>query len=96
MNDLISRWVVLADLKKSIWWAKKASVDCKREIELLESIYEGIEKMPSAVEPLESEFGTGTFSMSVYDVEEVHENCTVQVLKNSMTGERSLGWWKND
>ena len=31
----------------------------------------------------------------VYDTEELHTNCTVQVLKNSITGEISVGWWEN-
>lgn len=30
-----------------------------------------------------------------YDTEEVYENCTVQVLRNSQTGEESVGWWEN-
>ncbi len=30
-----------------------------------------------------------------YDKEEIHENCTVQVLTNTATGETSVGWWKN-
>lgn len=33
--------------------------------------------------------------MSMFDEEEVHENCTVQILRNSITGEMSLGWWQN-
>ena len=32
---------------------------------------------------------------NLYDSEEVHENCTVQILKNSVTGETSVGWWEN-
>lgn len=35
-------------------------------------------------------------SMNLYDIVEVHENCTVQILKNSVTGEVSVGWWEND
>ncbi len=31
----------------------------------------------------------------VFDEEEIHENCTVQILRNSATGEVSVGWWKN-
>lgn len=32
---------------------------------------------------------------NIFDVEEIHENCTVQVLKNRVTGEISIGWWEN-
>lgn len=30
-----------------------------------------------------------------YDTEERYENCTVQILRNSHTGEESIGWWEN-
>jgi len=33
---------------------------------------------------------------NMFDIEEIHENCTVQVLRNSVTGEVSVGWWEND
>lgn len=32
----------------------------------------------------------------IYDQEEIHENCTVQILSNSVTGEVSVGWWPNE
>ncbi len=31
-----------------------------------------------------------------YDREEIYENCTVQVLTNTVTGEVSVGWWRNE
>ncbi len=34
-------------------------------------------------------------SIGVYNEEEIHENCTVQILRNSITGAFSFGWWKN-
>lgn len=40
--------------------------------------------------PTFTEITTGMFNQ-----EELHENCTVQILKNSVTGEMSLGWWEN-
>lgn len=30
---------------------------------------------------------------NIYDIEEIHHKCTVQVLRNSVTGEVSIGWW---
>ena len=35
-------------------------------------------------------------SVSIYDEEEIHTNCTVQILRNSVTGDVSVGWWKNE
>ena len=31
---------------------------------------------------------------NIYDVREVHHNCTVEVLRNSRTGECSVGWYE--
>lgn len=33
---------------------------------------------------------------NLFDHEELHHNCTVQVLSNSVTGEVSIGWWHED
>lgn len=35
-------------------------------------------------------------AIGFYDQEEIYENCTVQILTNSKTGETSIGWWKNE
>ena len=32
---------------------------------------------------------------NLFNVEELHTDCTVQVLRNSVTGECSVGWWEN-
>ena len=32
-------------------------------------------------------------SSGIYDLEEIHENVTVEVWKNSITGECSVGWY---
>lgn len=32
----------------------------------------------------------------IYDQCETYENCTVQVLTNTLTGETSVGWWQNE
>ena len=31
---------------------------------------------------------------NIYDTEEIHHGCTVQILRNSVTGDVSVGWWK--
>lgn len=33
---------------------------------------------------------------NVYDECEVHENCTVEIWKNSTTGKISIGWYENN
>lgn len=37
-----------------------------------------------------------TVETNIYDQEEIHHNCTVQILTNSVTGDVSVGWWKED
>lgn len=32
---------------------------------------------------------------NVFDECEIHENCTVEIWKNSTTGEISIGWYEN-
>lgn len=34
--------------------------------------------------------------LNIFDEEEIHPNCTVQILRNSATGEISVGWWENE
>lgn len=33
---------------------------------------------------------------NIFDVEEIYTDCTVQILTNSVTGEVSIGWWRNE
>ena len=35
-------------------------------------------------------------SVGIFDQEEIFPDCTVQVLTNTVTGEVSVGWWKNE
>jgi hypothetical protein len=40
--------------------------------------------------------GPGDGAIPIYDECEIHENCTVEILRNSKTGEQSIGWWQSD
>lgn len=33
---------------------------------------------------------------NLFDEYEIHTNCTVEIFRNSITGEISIGWWEND
>lgn len=33
--------------------------------------------------------------VNIYDKEEIHRNCTVQIWENTATGKISIGWYKN-
>ena len=35
-------------------------------------------------------------SVNIYDKETIIPNCTVQILENTVTGEVSVGWWRNE
>ena len=47
-----------------------------------------------AISALEKQEGKKPIAVetSIYDQEEIHHGCTVQVLRNSVTGEVSVGW----
>ena len=34
--------------------------------------------------------------VNLYDTVEIYQDCTVQVLRNSATGQESVGWWRNE
>lgn len=36
-----------------------------------------------------------SIATNLFDKEETYTNCTVQILTNTITGEMSIGWWKN-
>lgn len=38
--------------------------------------------------------GETTVQTNIFDQEEIIEGCTVQILRNSVTGETSVGWWR--
>lgn len=33
---------------------------------------------------------------NIYDECRTYPNCTVEILRNSLTGKESVGWWRND
>lgn len=33
--------------------------------------------------------------INLFDIEETYPNCTVQILRSSVTGQVSVGWWPN-
>ena len=37
-----------------------------------------------------------TLETNIYNEEIIHPNCTVQIWRNSQTGEESIGWWPNE
>lgn len=41
-----------------------------------------------------SDLSCWPLTTNIYDTEEIHHGCTVQVLTNSVTGKTSVGWWK--
>jgi hypothetical protein len=53
---------------------------------------------PYFAEPLlpESPVTPAVIKTGIYDIEEIHPNCTVQIWRNSQTGEESIGWWPNE
>lgn len=40
--------------------------------------------------------GEESVEVNLYEEVELHTNCTVQILRNALTGELSVGWWENN
>lgn len=43
-----------------------------------------------------ADYEGGTIETNIFDEVEIYENCSVQILRNSVTGEESVGWWINE
>lgn len=43
-----------------------------------------------------ADYEGGTIETNIFDEVEIYENRTVQLLRNSVTGEESVGWWVNE
>ena len=90
-NDLIKKSSVLDMLRNYAYMAEnhmrngllKATV-----LQTLREIIGNVERM-NGFEQVQVE-------TNMFDKEEIYQNCTVQVLTNTVTGEVSVGWWKND
>lgn len=61
--------------------------------DVIRKIKREIEKSPIVEELKNREV---TIETNIFDKETTIENCTVQILENSITGEVSVGWWRND
>lgn len=55
-----------------------------------------VQAVDMAIAALEKQEGKKpiTVETNIYDIEEIHHGCIVQILRNSVTGETSVGWWK--
>ena len=68
------------------WSADKSTTD-----ETKESISKTEEAFKMAIAALDAQT-----EVMMFDQEEIHHNCTVQVLTNSVTGDTSIGWWEEE
>ena len=57
--------------------------------------YEDSDLTPKEILLLKERVRTPKVATSVFDKETIIKNCTVQILENTVTGEVSVGWWKN-
>ena len=57
---------------------------------------DAIEELLAEMVTLRNQLPQQTVETNLYDQEEIHHNCTVQILRNSITGEVSVGWWENE
>ena len=57
---------------------------------------DAIEELIAELVTTRNQLQQQTIETNIFDQEEIHPNCTVQILRNSVTGEVSVGWWENE
>lgn len=82
MNDGYGE--LIARLRELSGWAKGNILEVP--IDLPDRLTQAANALENARNGVES---------NLYDQEEVHDNCTVQILRNSYTGKISIGWYEN-
>ena len=70
---------------------KGIKINKEKKIEALDTTIVILNKLIKNTEQQSVE----NMEINIYDEEETYSDCTVQVLKNSVTGKVSVGWWKN-
>ena len=70
---------------------KGIKINKEKKIEALDTTIAILNKLIKNTEQQNVE----NMEINIYDEEETYSDCTVQVLKNSVTGKVSVGWWKN-
>ena len=76
---------------------KGIKINKEKKIEALDTTIVILNKLIKNTEQqsVESVVNIENMEINIYDEEEIYPDCTVQVLKNSVTGKISVGWWKN-
>ena len=76
---------------------KDIKIKSEKKIEALDTTIAILNKLIKNTEQqnVENVVNIENMEINIYDEEEIYPDCTVQVLKNSVTGKVSVGWWKN-
>lgn len=76
---------------------KNIKIRPEKKIEVLDTTITILNKLIKNTEQqnVENVVNIENMEINVYDEEEIYPDCTVQVLRNSVTGKVSVGWWKN-
>lgn len=76
---------------------KNIKIKPEKKIEALDTIIAILNKLikNTELQNVENVVNIENMEINIYDEEEVYPDCTVQVLRNSVTGKVSVGWWKN-
>lgn len=90
-NDLIKKSSVLDMLYNYAYMAETHMHKGLMKETVMQTLFEIMGDVERMYEPELVKVATNMF-----DKEEIYQNCTVQVLTNTVTGEVSVGWWKND
>lgn len=91
----INREELIAELRARCWCLVYGD-DCSKCDEDLPILCRSERELFKASADMLEEDGHKVIETNIFAVEEVHHNCTVQILRNSVTGEQSIGWWPEE
>lgn len=75
---------------------KDIKINKEKKIEALDTTIAILNKLiNTGQQNMENVVNMENMEINIYDEEETYPDCTVQVLRNSVTGKVSVGWWKN-
>ena len=72
------------------------SIKAKREILRQQNSSERYVALLNEIIGKVSDMIEAAVECNLYDMEETYPNCTVQILRNSVTGDVSVGWVRNE
>lgn len=77
-------------------WILPQGVGSFRQIAERLAAYEDTGLTPDEILHLKEKSEAENVEINIFNKETIIENCTVQIWENTVTGQVSIGWWRNE